>query len=183
MECVNKEIKRLKNAETVYIYGAGDVAREVAYCLMDSPYQISIEAFLVSDIKAVEGEMVLGKPVISYMEIKDKQTAVVIIAVLEKYRDAVVKNLKSIGVNNHSYITFESDLWCEIRGEYLRSKSNDKSIKEYMWLEDELDLSFASNISNNELKVYVAKSHVDKELCEQFENRKWEEISRKAIMK
>jgi hypothetical protein len=179
MKFVDDEITRVKMADEVYIYGTGDVAKEVGFCLMNPPYQIKIEAFVVSDISEIKEKIFLNKPVLAYTDIADRKNALVVVAVLEKYRDEIDRNLDSIGINKRSYITFESDLWCEIRGEYFSNKSQGKGNKKYIWLEQELYEEMGDKVGSNhcedDVKVYVAKSHVDKKLRERFDNRTWEE--------
>lgn len=170
-----KCIERIKSHTSVYIYGAGDVAREVAYCLTSSVYNIKINGFLVSDIQKNENRTILGRPVLQYDSIKGIENAVVIIAVLEKYRDAIAKKLYDIGVDNQIVLTFESDEWCEIRGEYFCNKAKKNNSHDYQWLEEAVSVANTVENKRDSLKVYIARSTVDKELVETFTNREWEE--------
>lgn len=99
-----------------FIYGAGDVAREVLFCLQSAPRNLNIEAFIVSESCAGKSRMVDGIPVISFDDFKYSDDTRIIVAVLEKYRDEICTKLHSIGIQNPILMTFESDLWCEERG-------------------------------------------------------------------
>lgn len=159
---------------SIYVFGAGDVAREVAYCLMSSIFSIEIKGFLVSDIKGYENRKLLGRPIMEYGCIKGLKDIIVIIAVLEKYRDVISNNLFEIGIGNQIVLTFESDEWCEIRGEYFGKKAKQERLKAFTWLEDAVEHTPKDVKMCKELKVFVARSTVDKELVEPFANRPWE---------
>lgn len=174
MKNASNIIQQIKKTKNIYIYGAGDVAREVAYCLMSSIYNIKIDGFLVTNIASIEGKEILGCPIMQYDCIKNQEDTVVIIAVLEKYRDEISNTLHGIGINNQIILTFESDDWCELRGQYLFKKAKMSNDREYRWLEDVLSQKLTSD-STDILKVYVARSAVDKELVEDFADRDWEE--------
>ena len=150
------------------------MAREVAYCLKSPIYNIKINGFLVSDIKGCEGKELLGCPIMQYDYIKNQEDTVVIIAVLEKYRDEISNTLHGIGINNQVILTFESDEWCELRSQFLLKKAEMSNPRKYRWLEDVLPQNLSGDFKDS-FKVYVARSAVDKEMVEDFSNRDWEE--------
>ena len=46
-----KTIKRLRDSDSIVIYGAGRIARTVYYCMIREPYSLKIDSFLVSDME------------------------------------------------------------------------------------------------------------------------------------
>lgn len=164
----------IKKNRCVYIYGAGDVARGVGYCLMSSIYRININGFLVSDIAGCDKRELLGRPILQYDCVDNREDTVVIIAVLEKYRDEISNALHKVGMNNQVVLTFESDEWCELRGDFFLERARKTNVRKYRWLEDALTQDEKENVENG-LKVYVARSSVDKLLVEFFLDRQWEE--------
>lgn len=168
-------IDKLSEYSHVYIYGAGDVAREVAYCLTSPIYNIRIAGFLVTEIHENSDKTIMGSPVLKYTTISGQDDFVIIIAVLEKYKDAIIKNLCDIGINDYIVLTFESDEWCEVRGKYFHDKAMRNHSYEYKWLEELATNEKELKSKLGLLKVYIARSEVDKELVEIFRNRDWEE--------
>lgn len=169
--------KRLfENSRKTYIYGAGDVAREVGYCLMGDPYNLKIEAFIVSNPDTEEEKSIDGIPVISCNDLDCNDDIQVIVHVLEKYKDEICNKLKDIGIENKILMTFESDLWCEKRGRsYAIYRMNHEKVP-YISLREEIDNIPLNkcNAHKNSLLVYVAKSHMDKPLKEAISNFEWE---------
>ena len=92
-----------------FIYGAGDVAREVLYCLRGEPRNLKIEALMVSDAHVEKGTEIDGIPVISFDDLEDSKDVPIIVAVLEQYRDAICTKLNRAGIQNPILMTFESD--------------------------------------------------------------------------
>ena len=110
-----EDLHKLHDAKDIYIYGASDVAKSMGYCLRGDPFDKNIKAFLVSDISKEESKSIFDIPVISYTDASEDM--LVIIATLEKYRDDIIANLKSVELNNYLCATFESTLGEEIRKE------------------------------------------------------------------
>ncbi len=164
MYYAKETVNRLINSKKIVIYGARIVADEVANCLMDVPYSLNISAFIVSNLEGNPKEL-LGIPVLEINEAKVKyRNAAVVVAVLEKYLDEILTLLSAEGFDNIIPLTFESDLWSLIRGNYYIEMVN-KQGKKYLTLEEELehigdvDTKEASSVS-----IYEAKCHLDKKL-------------------
>ena len=168
-------VKKLKSSKDIVIYGARIVANEVASCLMAKPYCFQIRAFMVSEMKGNPTEL-LGIEVIDIREgIEKYKHATVIIAVLEKYVDQILENLHKAGFSNIILMTFESDLWSEIRGNYYKEYIESKG-KKYLTLEEELNTIELINreVDRTKVSVYRACCHVDRSLKTDFSKYDWE---------
>ena len=132
-------VKDLCKAEQAVIFGARLVAVEAAVCLMGKPYDLNISYFLVSGTGENPTE-VLGKPVISLEQAREilPKNVLIIIAVMEKHLESIVENLHQSGFSNLLPLTFESDLWSDIRGNYFMEYCQ-KNQKEYWKLEEVLE--------------------------------------------
>ena len=119
-----------------FIYGAGDVAREVLFCLQKPPRNLKIEAFIVSEPCAEKKKEVDGVPVISLDNLEYSNDMQIIVAVLEKYRDEICTKLSNIGIKNPILMTFESDLWCEERGKTYALYRQEQEKIPYILLQD-----------------------------------------------
>ena len=62
----NQWIEQLKSRELL-IFGAGNIAEEVAYCLQRKPYELKIHGFMVSKKEGNRKE-IFGRPVIDIAE-------------------------------------------------------------------------------------------------------------------
>lgn len=172
-EKYENDLNIISNARTVYIYGAGDVSREVYFCLSSKTFCVDVSAFLVSSISDVTPEEIENVPVMKYDDKRVDKDAVVILAVLEKYRDEICETLNSIGIENRILLTFESDLWSLTRSRLF----------EQVCLEKRYPYLFRFDFTNNEipdadntnLMVYVTRSTKDKPLKTNFPKRPWEE--------
>ena len=153
--------------ETIYIYGAGDTAKSIGYCLKDEPFHKHIEAFLVSDVSKEKDSSIFGIPVIEYTQAKHEYP--VVIAVLEKYRDEVIANLISIGIDNYLSASFESNLGADIRKAKFFSLNREIGFNIRILNEVEV-----KNANKEKVRIYVAKSDVDKRINTSVSNKSWE---------
>lgn len=169
---VDSEI--FNNEKKYFIYGAGDVAREVLYCLREEPFNLNIEALIVSDINIGPSKKVDGIPVISCSDLKCSSDKQVIVAVLEKYRDEICARLDRIGIKAPILMTFESDLWCEERGKAYALYRQKQEKTPYILLQDGISHISKGNFGRKSLMIYVAKSHMDKPLKNNVKNYSWE---------
>ena len=164
------KIESIRAAKGLYIYGAGHVAESVAYCLMRKPFKCKILAFVVSDVKRATKSEIFNIPVISFREIdKDKLT---VIAVMEIYEEKIVSTLRKIGASNYISLTFESDLWNEVRKEYFRTLFEEREIAfntEILRKTSETTVDISSKC-----RIYVVKSVVDKIIKKSKKNESWE---------
>ncbi len=169
-------IESLKKSDTaIYIYGAGDVAKEVYFCLSGDLYNIKIDAFLVSKITDETPKEINKIPVLAPDDNKIDQNAKVIVAVLEKYKDEICCTLDSLGMWNRVMLTFESDLWSEVRCEYFKWYCEKRGYQYFF--DSNLVLADIINDSNEitDFKVYVTRSKKDKSLKVIYKKKEWEE--------
>ncbi len=168
---LENEIRHIEDTDRLYIFGAGDVAREVYSCLSDVPYNKKIEAFIVSDIEAQAEKQLYGVPVISCSEAA--KDCLVVVAVLEKYRDDILQTIDKLGITDIVCMTFESDLWCHMRKGWFvyHGIESGKSIKT-------LNEALRDVVPNPDMqcnfKVYVVKSPFDKVLKQMVTDCEWE---------
>ncbi len=173
-------VEELKNSSQLVIYGAGLVAYEAAICLTGEPYGLNIECFLVSD-KNGNPDRLLGLPVIGLNEGENRihKNALIIVAVMGKYLDEICANLKKKGFVHILPMTFESDLWSMIQGNYYRY-ARLGSGKSYRILEEELEQvqvpaeAVGQKGKGNRVCIYTAKCHVDRHLSEDLSRYSWE---------
>ncbi|MCI8951133.1 MAG: DUF4422 domain-containing protein [Lachnospiraceae bacterium] len=162
-----------------FIYGAGDVGREVLYCLQRAPHNLKIEAFLVSNPYAGPDagleETIDNIPIISFEDLEYGQDVEIIVAVLEKYRDEICMKLDFAGIKNPILMTFESDLWCEERGKTYAHYRQEFEKRPYQLLQDGIFHSKPKKGGQKQLLVYAAKSHMDKPLKEKVSHHAWDQ--------
>lgn len=174
MYYANEIVKQLEDADQIVIYGARTVAKEVANCLLGEPYNFKISSFIVTNVEGNPKSM-LGIPVIELQEAKNKYlNAVVLVAVMEKYLDEILKSLNENGFKKIIPLTFECDLWSEVRGNYYREVVM-RSGKKYVTLEEEL-AKIDDDIQNKtcDVSIYMAKCHADRKLETDFSEYEWE---------
>lgn len=170
----NAVVERIKKSKQIVIYGARTVAKEVANCLLGEPYFFRIDAFMVSDMEG-NPDTLMGIPVIDYKEGKKQfQDATILVAVMEKFADEILLLLDEQGFENVIPLTFESDLWSEIRGNYYRELRISQG-KDYLTLEQELnERPEMMTADADSVHVYMAKCHVDRKLNADFAKYDWE---------
>ena len=178
MYYARETVEKLKKDRQVVIFGAGLVAREVASCLRDKPYELQVDCFLVSERKE-NPEKLLGLSVISLKEAEGRipKDRMVVVAVMGKYLEEVCKNLHTYGYHHLLPMTFESDLWSLVQGNYYRERRLSQG-REYRVLEEELEtVSFGKRAEEEREKtihIYTAKCQVDRQLKEDLSRYSWE---------
>lgn len=173
MYYANEVIEELKKSKQIVIFGARIVAMEVASVLMGGPYQFEVSYFLVSDLSDNPSQL-LGKPVVELSQSIDKISpdATIVIASMERNLDSITENLKLYGFTHIIPMTFESDLWSLIRGNYYMHMCSVNQ-KPYYTLENELQKVYELG-DYSDVSIYAAKCHVDKKLQEDTSRFEWE---------
>ena len=172
-------IKKLKKAQQLIVFGAGNVASLIVECLQGEFYNLSIEYCMVSS-KRGNPDCVKNIPVIDYASAGQlvRKDALILITVVEKFLDSIVESLCSRGYKNFIPLTYESDLWSMLRGNIFRNEMISQR-RAYLTIEDEL-LQPGDVVEKREyeyeksISVYSARSHVDKELRENISRFSWE---------
>lgn len=167
-------ITALNSDKKKYIYGAGDVAREVYYCLSQEPYCTSIDAFIVSKTSNGGVRQIEGTPVISIDNPGVDKDSLIIVAVLEKYADEICQTLDDRGMTNRIFMTFESDCYSELREEAFRYYSKQKSYPFLFSVDEKADKEVERPGEQENFCVYVTRSSRDKKLKCAYAAKAWE---------
>jgi len=180
-------VEKLKSAGQLVLYGAGLVAFEVANCLMGKPYKFRIEYCVVSSRKD-SPDYVMGIPVVDLETAKGllRPEAVIIIATAEKYQAPIQAVLQESGFSRVISLTFESDLWSDIRGNAYRAQRLAAG-KTYLTLEEEFEkagpkqtrMEWAGQEKSGRLDltgihIYAVRCHMDRPLGEDISRYFWE---------
>lgn len=170
-------VKELQSADQLVLYGAGLVAFEAANCLMDKPYQLKIDYCVVSSRKD-SPDYVMGIPVVD-LELAKRllhSDAVIIIATAEKYQASIQTVLQEAGFLRVISLTFESDLWSDIRGNAYRAQRLAAG-RPYLTIEEELEkvkLEKGGQAAFPAIHIYTVRCHVDRPLSEDVSRYSWE---------
>lgn len=178
---------QLKSAGQLVLYGAGLVAFEAANCLMGRPYRLRIEYCVVSDREG-SPDYVMGIPVVDLEAAKGllHPEALVVVATAEKHLASIQSALREAGFLRVVPLTFESDLWSDIRGNAYRAQRLAAG-KPYLTLEEELEKVESGQARTKKagpekggraalpgVHVYAVRCHVDKPLDEDTSRYSWE---------
>lgn len=173
-------VEVMKQSKSLTIFGAGLVAYEVASCLMGEPYRFKIDNFLISNHEGNPKE-ILGIQVLSLeeAELKMMKETLVIIAVMGRHMPSVLGTLHRHGYFRVLPLTFESDLWSLIQGNYYRILRL-AGHKEYRALEEELfrmkpcGKNTYSGKRSSSVHIYNVRCHMDRQLREDLSCYSWE---------
>lgn len=160
----NAVIRKMLNASEVVIYGAGVMGKALKTCITDKPYYVNVVCFLVesmeNNLHAVD-----NIPVIELVNAGKYKDSLVLVALHEKHIKTALDCLRKQGFTNVIPVSFDSDTWCDIRGNWIRDKllSNHK---EY------LDLKFG--LEKSRVCIYVVHSASDAQLNEKGKIREYE---------
>lgn len=173
MYCAQEVINELKKSRQTVIFGGGMVANEVANCLMGNPYYFDIAAFLVTDLNRNPTHIVKKEVVSVYDGVERYKDALVLVAVAEKYLDEVMEILRETGYQKIIPMTFESDLWSDIRENYYKELRISQG-RSYLVLEEELAKTAPYGKGKPDCSIYRAKCHMDRVLEEDISVYDWE---------
>lgn len=159
----NKYTKNFDSSHKIIIYGAGVMGKALMTCLSDSPYNLRIDNFLVESMDNNPTE-IGGIPIIDLKHAAPYKNDIILVALHEKHLMKAVEKLQKNGFSNLIPISFDSDLWNSIRGNWFYEH------------QEEYDISFVTleEALNEELHIYVAHSVTDKILKEEVPFKKFE---------
>ncbi len=174
MYYANEVVEELRAGGQLALFGAGQVAFEVANCLMGKPYELKIDYCVVSQTEG-NPDSVTGIPVIDLETAKKclQKDAVILIATMEKYRIPIEDSLHKAGYSHILPLTFEGDLWSDIQGNYYRDYRLANG-KPYLTLEEEIKKTETEREERPSISIYAVKCHVDKPLREDMSRFFWE---------
>ena len=162
--------------KSVVIYGAGLMGKALKKCL-EFTWNSSVICFLVQSSDE-NPEQIDGVPVISLDYAKDFKDKQVLIALHEKHMNSALESLKEKGFTDLTPVSFDSDLWTELRESYIQKEweSNGRSyrklnakLQEAMHLyvvHSIYDKALKENITYNscEIPIQVGKALTEKKL-------------------
>ncbi len=159
----NKSLEKILNAGEIVIYGAGVMGKTVKYCLEGAPYYVTVKAFMVGSLNN-NPDNIDGIPVIDIAHASLYRNAWIVAALHEKYIMSALKLLSEKGFRHVVPLSFDSDEWSDIRGNWFQYQKRRR--KEICVSLDEM---FAERF-----QIYVAHSTADCILKEKAEERKFE---------
>jgi len=163
---------RINSAKKILVFGARIVAREVASVLEAKPLAIHIDAFIVSDLSG-NPDIFMGRKVMDIDEcckLHSKET-LILVACMDKNISSIENCLSECGFDNYIFISFESDIWNELRMEYFKYHFQNRINNIYFI--DDLPACENDDEIEKRIAVFKAHSHVDKIIDKQVLN-KWE---------
>lgn len=155
--------KGLDLSRKIIIYGAGVMGKALMTCLSGSPYNLRINYFLVESMENNPAE-VCGVPVIDLEHATAYKKETILVALHEKHLMQAIEKLQKNGFSNLISISFDSDIWDSIRGNWFY-EHQEKYNASFITLEESL---------NKNLHIYVAHSIADKTLKKEVPFRKFE---------
>lgn len=177
--------EKLRSSDQLVVFGAGLVSYEVVNCLMAEPYELSIDFILVSNREG-NPDQIAGIPVIDLETVEDivGKDAAIVVATMEKHLSSIRENLQRRGYFHIIPLTFESDRWSLVQGDYYRNFRK-KGHKKYRTLEEELgqihkekkETAWENDKSRKEkcsVHIYTVRCHVDRQLKEDLSRYHWE---------
>lgn len=159
----NTLIEKLLHTDEIVIYGAGVMGKVVKKCLQDMPYHVKIRAFLVSSMHNNPNN-IDGIPVIDLAHASDCRNMLVLVALHERSMAGALKQLREAGFCNCIPLSFDSDEWSDIRGNWFSYMSRIHG-------ENYLDLN---GVLPQKLHVYVAHHVADHMVKEEMPQRSFE---------
>lgn len=159
----NSLLGEIINAGEVVIYGAGLMGQTVKKCLEDAPYYVKVKVFIVESLMD-NPDHVDGVPVINVTQALSYRNALVLVALHEKNMSGVVEKLLKAGFQYVRRMSFDSDEWSDIRGNWFQY-SHGEQRGNYVNLNEAM---------TDELRIYVARSVADHVLKEEPEYHSFE---------
>lgn len=157
------KIDSLSEMDNVFIYGAGLMADSLRRCLSTRFFNKKIKCFIVKEKKG-NPTSIDGVPVISIEEAAELKSQEIFVALHEKHLYSAMDELRGAGFKNLIPVSFDGDLWSEIREPVL---------KEIIFQKGTSYSSFEDSIGDL-LHLYVVHSTEDKVLAENLPYRSFE---------
>lgn len=156
-------IDMINITEDIAIYGAGFMGSHLYKILSEPPFNKKVSAFIVKS-KSGNPEHISQIKVISIEEADDYKKKMVLVALHEGKIKEALKYLEERKFENLVPVSFDGDLWCDIREIWLRCNK--------CW---PFDVNEISNTTvSPSIHVYVVHSKFDKKLNECISNKKYE---------
>ena len=159
----NEIIEEILQADKLIIYGAGVMGRALKRCIEEAPYNKRVTSFVVSEM--ANNPLVVDEiPVVDIKNAIMYKDETMLVALHEKYIYAALESLTQAGFSNVIPISFDSDIWSDIRGNWFLEQ-----------LEGEVLLCVDDGTSDDsridDMNIYIVKSAFDRKLKEKVEDR------------
>lgn len=156
-----------KDKSPVIVYGAGNTADTLLEFLEKEYFGLHIIGCAVSET-VPDGKLLRGVPVKNIDEyVPYRDSGIVLVAVVDKYIPDIMERLESLRFSNIKLLSFESNNWEDLRERYFIEKFKLSGI-EYLPIKDALKMRIGSSAIDSAVNIYMACSHVDKEIKERF---------------
>jgi len=159
---MNKQLNQILNSQEILIYGAGMMGKSLLNVLSSLVYDKNIKAFIVKD-KMNNPNYIEGIPVIGIEDAIDYKNELILVALHEKYLNDAMRDLQNHGFINLIIVSFDNDLWCDIREKWIVKSVGMPYGIEYLQVKYE-----------NSFHIYIVHSEFDKELAEKIEDKPYE---------
>lgn len=159
----NKLIQEILNTGEVAIYGAGLMGRTVKTCLENAPYGIKVKIFIVESLKN-NPDHIDGIPVIDIVHAWQYQDVLLLVALHEKNMAGALERLIDAGFRYVRPLSFDSDEWSDIRGNWFQYVYSGRPEK-YISLDEVMAEKF---------RIYVVHSTADRVVKERSINHSFE---------
>lgn len=162
----NSTIEDILNTDSLFIYGAGIMGRALKKCLEEEPYNKKISSFVVGEM-ANNPNYIDDVPVVDIELASIYKDEMILVALHEKHIQVALENLTQAGFNKLVPISFDSDIWSDIRGNwFLEQSEGQKLLCTEAYSTDDYPVE--------DITVYIVKSAFDRELKEKVEDRYYE---------
>lgn len=148
-------IQKIFLAEEIVIYGVGVMGKALKICLQDEPYDKKISCFLVGDLKD-NPEAVDNIPVVDLEHADQYKENLILVALHEKHMGGALKSLQEGGFLNVVPVSFDSDTWSDIRGNWFN----------FHQLKNKCLSIVPEHGESSNLHIYVVHSAADRKLKE-----------------
>ena len=199
----NTKVEKIKSiiadGDTVIVYGAGLMAKSLKTCIADRPFNFRVSCYVVRSEEGNPKE-IEGVPVISLKNAYKYKNKKILVALHEKHLYSAMKELREHGFLNTIPVSFDCDLWSDIRKIYIENAAEASGLC-FKELESETlgllhlyvahsiyDKPLIENISYNnyEIPIQVGRALSGKQICEVTDatgdnisdkNRKYSELT------
>lgn len=175
----NKYLNDIIKCKSAAIYGAGVMGQALLKCLYDDPYRTKVDAFIVRSMDGNPSE-INGVPILEISDAAEYHDDTVLVALHEKHLYSAMDELREAGFKKLIPVSFDGDLWSEIRESTLKESisingtsytSLEESIGEMLHLyvvHSINDKTLTENIpySSFEIPIQVGKALTDRRIFE-----------------
>lgn len=161
-------LKQINDINSIVIYGAGLMGRNLFRTITDYPFKKKVLNFIVNSMGNNSSE-ICGVTVIPLCEAESYKNMPIFVALHEKHLDGAISDLQNNGFMNLIPVSFDNDIWCDIREEWIIKNNllpyGTKICPSCKTVQLKVDDAF---------HIYVVHSQYDKELVEDIPDNSYE---------